>query len=374
MKPFGVVQKISQMAGSTRTLLQEDVEHAPVGDLRFRLAGVLPGLEVTQANGEVDRTGLGSIVLSSSLTETLVTRGSGNVVCIVDDVVIPFDQLLLEPSQIESITLLTETADKALFGPVASGGALYITTKRGGYNRPSRFSADVESGISLPGIWPEWVGGEDYARMNNAARAAAGYEQLYSAADIAGFGLHDAWSNSTPNVDYKSLLYKNFKATTRFGANAQGGSETTKYNISLAGLTDNGLLKPVDVNDYNKLNFNMSFTAKMGRYLEAGVNATGMLSFYRTPTKNVFSDYRKVPAVAFPLDLGSTTESGETYTIYAVSRAFTLNPYAKMVEGGDYVSKKRGGMINLTLNADLSFLLPGLIGCSIFLDNSCSSS
>lgn len=360
VKPFGIVQKVSGIAGSTRTVLQEDIEHSPSGDLRTRLTGVLPGLEVTQIGGEADRTELGSILMSNNWTESLFTRGSRNVICIVDDVVIPFDQLLLEPSQIESITLLTEAADKAAFGPAASDGALYITTKHGGYNRPSTISVDVESGVSLPGIWPEWVGGEDYARMNNTARAAAGYEQLYSEAAIKGYSLHDAWNASTPNVDYKSLLYKDFKVVNRFGVNAQGGSAKTRYNISLAGLNDNGMLKAAEYNDYNRLNLNMSFSTRIGEYLEAGVSAIGMLSFYREPSRMDFKDYREVPAVAFPVDLGSLTEAGETFTSYAVSKTFTSNPYAKQVDGGNSISNKRTGMINLTLNADLSFLLPGL--------------
>jgi len=360
VKPFGIVQKASQSPGLTRTVLQKDLEHAVAGDLRTRLIGVLPGLEVTEVGGNVDRTETGSAILSNNWTESVITRGSRNVVCIVDDVVIPFEQLLLDPSQIESITLLTEAADKALFGPVATGGALYITTKRGGYNRPASISVDVESGLSFPGVWPEWVGGEDYARMNNAARAASGYEQLYSEEAIAGYGLRDAWNASTPNVDYKSLMYKNFKNVTRFGANAQGGSQTTKYNISLAGLTDSGLQKLGDANFYNRLNLNMSFSTKIGQYLEASVGAVGMLSFYQAPSQGEFDYYRQIPAVAFPVDLGSQTESGETFMTYAVSKAFSFNPYATMVEGGSYLSKKRGGMINLTLNTDLSFLIPGL--------------
>ena len=360
VKPFGIVQKASQVPGLTRTVLQSDLEHAVVGDFRTRLIGALPGLEVTQVGGEADRTETGSAILSNNWTESLVTRGSRNVVCIVDDVVIPFEQLLLEPSQIESVTLLTEAADKALFGPVASGGALYITTKRGGYNRPASISVDVESGVSLPGVWPEWVGGEDYARMNNTARAASNYEQLYSADAIAGYGLRDAWNTTTPNVDYKSLMYKDFKNVTRFGVNAQGGSETTKYNISLAGLTDNGILKLGDPNFYDRINLNMSFSTKIGQYLEASVGAVGMLSFYQAPSQGEFAYYRYIPAVAFPVDLGSQTESGETFMTYAVSKAFSFNPYATMVEGGSYLSKKRTGMINLTLNTDLSFLIPGL--------------
>ena len=359
VKPFGMVQKASQVTIGTTTILQEDLEHAAVSDLRNRLTGLIPGLEVIQLDGGINRDSYGEVSLSGA-SERLFLRGSTVIRCIVDDVVIPIDQLLLEPSQIESITLLSSAADKALFGPSATGGALYITTKKGGYNKPYTVNVDFESGVGVVGLIPEYVNGLEYIDLNNRARVASGYEPLYPESSRGGYALGDAWNVNTPNVDYRSLLIKNFKPVTRFGVNAQGGSEKTKYNISVAGFNDNSIYNVGDKCDYNKLNLTMSVTTKLGKYVEASASANSMISFERDLTNFKFADYKMTPAVAFPLDLGTTTETGQTYTVYAVTRQFVDNPYAGMLEGGTYVNKRRSGMINLSLNTDLSFILPGL--------------
>ncbi|MEI3555056.1 MAG: hypothetical protein V8Q54_10990 [Alistipes senegalensis] len=61
----------------------------------------------------------------------LLARGNA-IRYIVDDMPVYITQLQLDPEQIESVTLLTDIADKAQFGPTAADGVLYIRTRRGG--------------------------------------------------------------------------------------------------------------------------------------------------------------------------------------------------------------------------------------------------
>lgn len=65
-------------------------------------------------------------------------------------------QLQLDPEQIESVTLLTDIADKAQFGPTAADGVLYIRTRRGGRG-PLSVRIGFERGVSVVDRFPEWV-------------------------------------------------------------------------------------------------------------------------------------------------------------------------------------------------------------------------
>lgn len=360
VRPWGEVLKASESVGSTKTVFEKDIEKAATSDLRRRLTGLIPGLEVVQNAGIIDPTFVSSITFDSS-TASLNARGNYGLVFIVDDIFVPYDQLNLDPCQIESVTLLTDVVDKAMYGPAASKGAVYVTTKRGGYDTPSKFFFDFETGVGKAGIWPEYVGGEDYARLNNRARINSSYEPLYTDEFIEGLGKHDPYDLNTPNVDFKSLIFNNIKPITRFGAGAQGGNGRTKYNASISGLNDNCLTKIGSANDFNRLNMNISVSTRFNRYIEASVNMYAMVAFRRTPTGYSFStSNNSVPAVFFPLQLESVKQEGKLIPTYAVSQLYASNPYAEVLERGSTFTKKRTGIASLSVNTDLSFIVPGL--------------
>lgn len=360
VRPWGEVMKASESVGSTRTVFEKDIEKAAMSDLRRRLTALIPGLEIKQNAGIIDPTSISDIGFSSS-TASVFSRNSYGLVFIVDDLFVPYDQLNLDPCQIESVTLLNDIVDKALYGPLASNGAIYVTTKKGGYDKPSTFSFDFETGIGQAGIWPEYVGGEDYAMMNNDARLSSGYEALFSDEYIAGLGKKDPYDTYTPNVDYRSLIFRDIKPIVRFGTNAQGGNGRTKYNASISGMNDQCLTKVGPTNDFSRINMNLSVSTKFNRFLEASVNMYAMLGFRRTPTGYSFSTCNNsVPAVAFPLNLESVKEEGKVIPTYAVSQLYGSNPYATLLECGDAMIKRRTGIASMTLDADLSFIVPGL--------------
>lgn len=355
----------AQESGRLSTVDACSLESSASIDLRGMLTGMIPGLEVTENAGAI---GISGSTTSSKLgvgNYSLSSRGFSSLVLIVDDVPVPFNQLQLQPDQIESVTLLSDVTSKALYGPVASYGALYIKTRRGSYNSPMTVSVDASGGLSMVDRMPEWVGGSDYALLNNAARANAGYPTLYSEESLAGFARQDPFDRQYPNVDYRSLMYRDFKPVSRFGVNISGGSSTVKYNATLNGLNEGDIVKVGPAADFNRLNLSTSVTAKIGKYLEANASFNGMTAFRRR-SNTAYTDWRETPAVAFPLAFGRTSsvegldDIREGTVVYAVSRVFGDNPYALLVDGGSYTDRYRSGMFNASLDADLSWMLDGL--------------
>lgn len=361
--PWGQKLTYWQTTGSGLTVNIPKLETKVAGDLRNSMTGVVPGMDVRELTGGFDPSAYAMYTMNNSHIQ-LTMRGNSDLMCIVNDMYIPFSSLLLDPNQIESITVLTDVVDRAKYGPLATNGALLIRTKQGGYNTPMRIHVDMESGISMAGRVPEWVNGVEYAQLNNAARSASGYDELYSPDAINGFAKNDPYDLLYPNVDYKSLMYKNSYPLSRAGVSFYGGGNSVRYNFALNGLYSGDLVKGGATTDYSRFNISAGMAAKIGRYIEVSVDFSSLLSFQRSG-RTSWNSYRTVPSVAYPLVLGTATgdeETGEAKgtTVYGVSRTFPNNYYALQMEGGFRTHRMRTGLFNTALDIDLSWLLDGL--------------
>ena len=353
---------------TTRTAERADsarLEKASGMDLRARLSGLLPGLDVIEHHGATTFpvSNVGAPWLSSGAITT-AAKGWTLQSIYVDGLPASFSQLLLEPIQVASVEFVTDVDDKNILGPFASEGAVYIRTRQGAYNTPLRVEAYVEGGVGVVDRMPEWSDGVTYARLNNQARLASGYNALYSDAAIAGYARGDMLDRTTPNVDYRSLLINTVKPMSRFGLAATGGSSRVRYNLSVAGLYDGDLFKVGPACGNTRINLVMGVTTKIGSWIEAGADFKGLLGLREGNRTSLYA-WRTVPAIAFPVALGlsrgdsdlDTDKAGST--IYAVSRNFTDNPYAETMEGG-FSGEYRGGLFSAHLDVDFGFLLKGL--------------
>lgn len=344
----------TESTGSFLSVSGEALEGRMQGDLMNRLTGAVPGLEIVEKAG---------FALPNYQYRTLDSdrfsvrmRGRGNVMCIVNDACIPFGQLQLDPNQIESMTFLTDVADRARYGVLASDGAILIKTKSGSYNTPMRISVNAESGVGFADRVSEWVNGVDYAKLNNAAREESDYEQLYSQLAIRNFEKCDPYSSEYPNVDYKSLMFRDFRPGSSAGLNIFGGTSGVRYNFSLSGLWSGDLIKSTKSVDHSRVNFTAGLGVKVGKYMEVSVDFSSML-YFRHSGRTSWYDYRSVPAVAYPLELELPDGAG---TAYGVSKSWTQNYYALMNEGGFRTNRMRSGLMDVALDVDLSWLLKGL--------------
>lgn len=356
------------MTSGAQAFSEEDMSHMPTADIRKRLRGLFLSAQVLENCGGLNQSGVMTSPFFNSDQISVQSRCFWNIACIIDDVPVPMNQYLMDPNQIESITLITDIADKASYGPVANGGAFLIKTKKGGYNTPLRMTFDVESGIETPDIWPEYCNGVQYAMLNNIARRESGYTPLYTEEDIKGFALNDPNNIKYPNADYRSLFFRSTKPVSRFGFNATAGSNNVKFNASLNGLYGGDLIKIGPESYFSKLNLSAGVTAKIGEWIEANFTFNGLATFNQDGTGAGYWEANTTSPVEYPLIIKVDPES-EYYdpsimetgtTIYGVSRIFDENAFAQQMEGGYSRCKRRSGMFSSTVDFDMSWLLPGL--------------
>lgn len=360
--PFSATISRAASTGASYVVTESQLEKRTFGDLRNKFTGLVPGLEVLETGGSyfLGTRGNNDKYEFASGSYSTHLKGFGGVTAIVDDVAIPFTHLLLDPNQIESVTVVSDILDKVKAGPIASYGAVVIKTKRGGYNTPLTMHYDFESGVNIAGLIPEWLSGPEYAQYSNIARAAAGYSPLYSDEDIAEYAKYDPFSLSNPCVNYKDLLVKTVLPAGRFSMDASAGSEKVKYYFAINGFMSDELVKGPERTAFNKINFTGNVTTKVGRWIEASAGFTGLLGISNL-SQISWNNYRSVPEIAFPLILKKeTSDLGEETTFYGVTKTYGSNYYAKMMEGGFQTIKNRAGSFNAAVDVDLSFLIPGL--------------
>lgn len=326
------------------------------GDIRNSMMTRIPGLEITAESGGWWHEDYSSNYMSDGKL-TMAFRGTSNLTCIIDGVVMPFNTFSLDPSQVESVQLLGDIVDRAKYGPMASNGSLLIKTRTGGYNQPLTINVTTEAGVASTALVPEWADGVDYAILNNQARAAAGYTQQYSPVAIQNFLRGDAYDLQYPNVDYRSLFMKPVMPIGNVSVAISGGGDKVKYAASLSEFYSGDIVNSNYPQDYNRINMSANVTSRIKDFITVNAGFNSLLGFRRHSSAS-WNDWQNVPPVAFPVILGtnfsdSVGDELDGLTIYGSTPQFTSNPYAKLVEGGSATRKLRSGMI--FMNAELDF-------------------
>ena len=99
-------------------------------------------------------------------------RGFGSALVVVDG--IPGRNYSdIDPSEIESVSVLKDASAAAVYGMQGANGVILVTTKRGGKNKPTTLDINTRFGLQMPHNYPQpastplWqtLVGEYYANM-----------------------------------------------------------------------------------------------------------------------------------------------------------------------------------------------------------------
>jgi TonB-dependent starch-binding outer membrane protein SusC len=227
--------------GDVTTVNSVDIEKQPVDNPILALEGRVPGLFIAQTTGfsgagiSIELRGQNSIAwgndplyvvdgvpFSSQLlpnlgsvlgTPTLNMANSGS----------PFSYL--NPSDIESISILKDADATAIYGSRAASGAILITTKRG---KPGETKVD----FNLQNGWGEvtrkldLLNLQQYLEMRHEAISNDGLTTQSTDYDING-----TW-DSTRFTDWQKTLIGGSAQYMNFTGDVSGGNATTQYLVS----------------------------------------------------------------------------------------------------------------------------------------------
>lgn len=131
---FGTQKKVN-LTGAVASVSSEALENKPVGSIGQALEGVIPNLNVSAVSAQPNSVATFNVRGGTSMGQD--SNGNwqiqtGSPLILVDGVQMDETYLsMLNPSDIESISLLKDAASAAIYGARATYGVLLVTTKGG---------------------------------------------------------------------------------------------------------------------------------------------------------------------------------------------------------------------------------------------------
>ena len=307
------------LIASVSTVKAEQISNMPVANIAQGLAGRSPGLIVKASGGGINST------------PSISIRGGGDPIYVIDGIIrSSADFANLSPDDIQSMSILKDASATAVYGSRATNGIIQIVTKQGKEGKVS-FEYDFNQSFAQPSIWPEKMGSYDRAIYANIARKNDGLDPAYTDEGLAHF------KNGTDplnfaNTDWRKLVLNDWAPMQKHSIRLTGGSETSKYYVSLGHINQNSLYKN-DNHWMKRTNFRVSNTTLIK---DLGLTINTSIDGYRQhkthPYTSTASDY-----------YGVFSHINDKYSRYPGVNKFGLpynitdNPVAETAKDAGYI-------------------------------------
>ncbi len=250
---YGSQVKVN-LTGSVASISSSELADRPITSVAAGIQGLVPGLTITNSQG---RPGEDS--------STMRIRGTGTLnnaaPYVLIDGIEGGSMNQLDPSDIESISVLKDAASAAIYGSKAANGVILITTKRGKSGRPVlTYSGSI--GWQKASGHIERMNSADAATYYNRAVEASGKSPRFTDEDIKLFrDGTDPYGH--PDTDWNSLGYQGSGFRHQHNVNITGGSDNTQYMASIGYLGQEGIMKHSSREQFNvRTNLDMKLSDK----------------------------------------------------------------------------------------------------------------
>ncbi|PAW94468.1 SusC/RagA family TonB-linked outer membrane protein [Mucilaginibacter sp. MD40] len=257
-------QRRGNVIGAVDQVTSKAIEGKPAVNLTQALQGTLPNLIIQQTNNE------------PGAYQTVNIRGvstfGNNSPLVVIDGITGGDLNLLNPNDIETISVLKDAGSAAIYGSRSANGVILVTTKKGSKNSGAALSYSGQYGIQEPRVGYKPVPAYQNAILRNEAVVNAGLTPIYSPAQIRQIQEHgdEQW--------FLDAILKNAPQQSH-NLSLTGGNATSSYLVS-AGVLDqrSNLVGP----DYGlrRYNYRMNLSTEFGK-----LKVTSILAYTRTEIK-----------------------------------------------------------------------------------------
>ena len=244
------VRKKGTVAGSVSTVKSDKLESTPTAAFDQALQGQVAGLTVLSNTGEP----------SSSATMTI--RGTNSInsgtapLYILDGVAISASDFnTINPSDIESMSVLKDASSTSIYGARAANGVIVITTKRGrNMERPViRYAMQLGISAIAQGNWD---------LMNTAERIQ--YEK-----EIGLDTGKDYSFLSKTDVNWMDAIYKDDALLQSYELSVSGATDKTNYYVSGGYYNQDGIAPG---SGFERYSMRVNFDQVMAKWLKMGSN------------------------------------------------------------------------------------------------------
>ncbi|MCT1532887.1 SusC/RagA family TonB-linked outer membrane protein [Sphingobacterium daejeonense] len=255
---YGSVEK-KHVTGAVSNVQSKDFQKGAITSPDQLIQGKVSGVSITSNGGS---PGAGSTIrvrggasLSASNNPLIVVDGNPLSGDNVPGSASPLS--LINPNDIESMTILKDANATAIYGSRASNGVILITTKSGKIGRPKFTLSSVNSLSTI-------------ASQVNVLTA----EQIRSFVNEKGTDAQKGLLGSA-NTDWQDLIYQN-ALTTDNNVTMSGGLKNMPYRVSIGYLEQAGILK-TDLMRRGTMGVNLS-PRFLDNHLKLDINFKGTMT------------------------------------------------------------------------------------------------
>lgn len=241
---YGSAKKLGSVTGSVAAISSEKLQNIPTANFTDALSGQVAGLSVLSSSGEP--------TASASIRMRGINSISAGVdpLFILDGSPISYDVFnALNPSDIETITVLKDASSTAIYGSRAANGVIVLTSKKGKMGEKPTVRISAQYGVSNvinSGI--EMMNSKEYMK----------FQEMLDPTLLNNKSWLEHKNVVTKNgidTDWQDYVYRDNAPTFQLNASVTGGSENTNYYLSLNHFTKEGI-EPMSAVERNSIRFN----------------------------------------------------------------------------------------------------------------------
>ncbi|GHT20402.1 SusC/RagA family TonB-linked outer membrane protein [Bacteroidia bacterium] len=278
-------QKRAELTSAIGSASGKVLENRPIATIGEGLQGVIPNLQIVPGGTAPGQGASFNIRGYTSL------NGGGPLI-LVDGVV--QDPNLVNPNDIESVSVLKDAASSAIYGARAAYGVVLFTTKSGKKNQKPTFNFSSSWATSSPINVQHSMNSLDYVNLLNMAARNEGVGDIFDANWVSHVKAYNDDPVNNPsvflsptsslelggatnkyaysgNTDWADVAYKN-GGQQQYSISMSGGSESTRYFVSYGFLEQQGILATYD-DSYQRHTINMDLTTDINKWLTFGAKA-----------------------------------------------------------------------------------------------------
>ncbi len=243
------VQRKSDITGAISTIKTQDIVNLPVVSVDQALQGKAAGVQVSQTSGapgeqiKVRIRGLGTI-------------NNNDPLYIIDGVPTKNVTDIINPEDIESMTVLKDAASAAIYGSRAGNGVIIIKTKKGTAGK-TRFNFNSYVGMQTHGKLTPMCNTQEYVSIYN--EAAANDEREPIPDDIIPQLSNTNWMEEI----FRPAMMQNYQLTV------SGGDAKSSFLIGGGYLKQEGIILN---SDYSRINFRTAVSTMAADWVKVGTN------------------------------------------------------------------------------------------------------
>lgn len=333
-------QRKSDLTGGVTAVGEDKLGLVSTNNLMDKLAGQIPGLNISTGNAQPGED------------QTLRIRGNNSLTASNDPLIvmdgIPYSGSLgdIDPDIIESMSVLKDASSAAIYGSRGSNGVILIQTKKGRQGKAT-VTYKGQVGMAETERRLDMMSGDEYLQYlydYNHLKNGIPYDQLTPESVLRADELANYKAGRT--IDWQDKMFRQ-ALVTNHQISLTGGTESTTYMASISRLRQDGVVRNTGM---KRTNISLNINQNLGKWLKIGMSMQAIQKEYGGELPYLEAGLKMSP-------FGTYSDEESNLEYYPMSRnTLFYNPMSDC----DAIEDKTNRNVFISTFADITLPVKGL--------------